>query len=347
MQTRRVDSFDILEQKTSQLDISELKGQSDTTGYLFFCSLCDEALVLSRGQINPRRIHFAFTDNCCPGCGFELDKVLDCKISNLPTGKRLLTNLKCKDPSLLLEPAIVEEDYFQTSTGKGSFLPRDEIAHLTSGISSVDNLLVLKRGQFISFLGEQAHSFSLQYLVRAMLPHPQGLHSDIVVIDGGNIFETYTVSQHAACYELETDRVQEKIHLSRAFTHHQLYNLMVEKLPEAIDAYDAKLAIVTDISLLFSDPDVRDKKEAQDLFNKSLRHIGMIAEQKKTIIIVTNLQTRNRTMDAMLTRIPHVSVKLIDHGAYTRLVLARHPFLPQKIEKVTTLENQTLRGYLS
>src|SRR5919108_3162485 len=242
MQTQHVDDFATLEEKTSQLeplDNSNNIGQSNSsTGYLFFCSLCDEALVLSRREINPRRIQLAFNGNC-PGCGFELDKVLDCKISILSPEKRLLTNLKCKDPSLLFEPEIV--DFQIDNPQRGSVLARDEIPHLTSGIGSVDKVLVLKRGQCISFLGEQSHSFSLLYLVRAMLPPSLGgLDSDIVFVDGGNIFETYTVSQHAASYGLELEKVQERIHLSRAFTHHQLYHLMVEKLSEAVDVYNAK-----------------------------------------------------------------------------------------------------------
>jgi hypothetical protein len=350
MQTERIDDFEVLEQKTSQLEISNRKSQSDnnnSTGYLFFCSLCDEALVLSRRQVNPRKIQFAFDGNC-PGCSFELEKVLDCRTSYLPLEKKLRINVKCKDPSLLFETLDEENNNNFQQSKNSSFLPRDGLAHLTSGISPIDKVLVLKRGQFISFLGSQAHSFSLLYLVRAILPFPQGgLDGDVVFVDGGNIFDTYTVSQHATSYELDSRVVQERIHLSRAFTHHQLHNLIVEKLSDAIDSYKAKLTIISDITLLFNDPDVRNKKESGDLFRKSLHHLAMVAEQTNSIIITTNLQNRNQLMEGMLLRIPHVSTLFVDHGAYTQLLVKRHPFLPEKDEEVVLLENQTLTGYLT
>jgi len=336
MQTRSATS-EPLEQKTWQLDADK----TGSEGYLYYCILCDEALVLSKRQINPRKIEIVFDGNC-PDCGFELDKVLGCRTSSLPEEKRLLTNLKCKDPEILVEP----EEPFQSNTHRGSVLPRDSQPHLTLGIESVDKVLVLKRGQFISLLGDQSNSISFLFIVRAMLSSPQGLDSDVVFIDGGNVFDAYTVSQHAISYGLESERIHQRIHLSRAFTHHQLYSLMVEKLPGAIDSYNAKLSVVSDITLLFSDPDVRDKREALNLFNKSLRFLGMIAEQKNVIIIATNLQTRNKTMENALTQIPHVSSRLKDHGAYTQLTITRHPFLPEKNEEIVTLDNQTLARYL-
>jgi hypothetical protein len=338
MQTRRANDKP-LEEKTWQVDTTS---KTSHEGYLYYCILCDEALVLSRHQIHPRKIQLVF-EGTCPGCGFELDRVLGCAMSSLPGEKRLLTSLKCKDPDILVEP----EESFQSNTHRVSLLSRDSRPHLTLGIDSLDKILVLKRGQFISLLGEKSHTFSLLFIVRAILPVSQGgLDGNVVFIDGGNIFDIYTVSQHGIGYGLSSETIHERIHLSRAFTHHQLYSLMVEKLPVAVDSYNAKLVIVSDITMLFSDPDVRDKKQALALFNKSLRCLGMIAEQKNIIVIATNLQTRNRTMENALVRIPHVSSRLNNHGAYTQLAITRHPFLPENKEEIVTLDNQTLSGYL-
>jgi len=326
-----------LEQKTSQL--VEVKNGNE--GYLYYCVLCDEALVLSTQPIDPLKVRLVFEQKC-PGCGFELDTVLGCRASNLPRKARLLTSLKCKDPEILVEP----DERFQSKTDRGSMLPKDSTAHLTLGIEHVDRVLVLKRGQFVSLLGDSAHSLSLLFVVRSILPAPRGLHSDVVFIDGGNIFDAYTVSRHATGLGLESRMIHERIHLSRAFTHHQLYSLIVEKLPSAIDEYNAKLAVVSDITALFCDPDVREKKEANDMLNKSLRFLGSLAEQKNIIVIVTNIKTRNRAMEEALIRIPHVSSKLKDRGAYTQLTVTRHPFLPEKKEEAVTLDNQTLARYL-
>jgi hypothetical protein len=334
METRR--PLDPLQPKTWQLDQIE----NGNEGYLYHCILCDEALVLSKQQINPRKIELVFEGNC-PSCGFELSRVLGCRASLLPAGRRLLTSLKCRDPELLREP----DDPFEYKTRPGNTLPRDLKPSITTGIDSLDKALILRQGQFVSLEGEPSHSLSLLLCVRATLPHPQGLDSDVVFIDAGNSFDTYTISHHTANLGLETGQVEQRIHLSRAFTHHQVHSLIVEKLATAIDEYEARLAIVSDITALFCDPDVRDKKEALDIFRRSVQFLGTTAERRNMLIVATNQKTRNKAMTDALMHTAHVSAKLKDKGAYTQLTIARHPFTPQKEDEVVTLD-KTLLGFL-
>ena len=170
METRP--AVDPLQPKTWQLDQIE----NGNEGYLYHCMLCDEALVLSKQQINPRKIKIVF-DGTCPSCGFELERVLSCRASLLPAGRRLLTSLKCKDPDLLREP----DDQIEYQTRRGSTLTRDLQPGLTTGIVSLDKALILKTGQFVFLEGEPSHALSLLLCVRATLP--QGLDSDAVFID--------------------------------------------------------------------------------------------------------------------------------------------------------------------
>src|SRR5438309_10046790 len=168
METRH--TIDPLQPKTWQIDQIE-KGSE---GYLYHCILCDEALVLSKQQVNPRKIKLVF-DGTCPSCGFELDRVLGCRASPLPPGRRLLTSLKCKDPELLREP----DDQIEYQTRRGSNLPRDLQPGITTGIEFLDKALILKTGQFVFLEGEPSHTLSLLLCVRATLS--QGLDSDVVV----------------------------------------------------------------------------------------------------------------------------------------------------------------------
>jgi hypothetical protein len=331
METRP--TIDPLQPKTWQVDQIE----NGNEGYLYHCILCDEALVLSKQQINPRKIKLVF-DGICPSCGFELDRVLDCRASLLPPGRRLLTSLKCRDPELLREP----EDKIEYQPLRGSTLTRDLQPGITTGIDSLDKALILKRGQFVFLEGEPSHALSLLLCVRATLP--QCLDSDVVFIDAGNLFDTYAISQHIANLRIESCKVQQRIHISRAFTHHQVHSLIVEKLAKAVDEYGARLAIVSDITALFCDPDVREKKEALDIFRKSVQFLGKTAEQRNMIIVATNQKTRNRTMTDALMHTAHVSARLKDKGAYTQLIIARHPFIAQNEEEVVTLD-KTLLGY--
>jgi len=331
METRH--TIDLLQPKTWQIDQIE-KGSE---GYLYHCILCDEALVLSKQQVNPRKIKLVF-DGTCPSCGFELDRVLGCRASLLPPGRRLLTSLKCRDSELLREP----DDQIEYQTRRGSNLPRDLQPGITTGIESLDKALILKTGQFVFLEGEPSHALSLLLCVRATLS--QGLDSDVVFVDAGNLFDTYTISQHIVNLGLESGRVQQRIHLTRAFTHHQVHSLIVEKLTAALDEYGAKVAVVSDITALFCDPDVREKQEALDIFRQSVQFLRKTAEQRNMIIIATNQKARNKTMTDALMRTAHVSARLKDKGAYTQLIIARHPFTPQKEDEVITLD-KTLLGY--
>jgi hypothetical protein len=333
MQTRS--TIDRLQQKTWQLDASA----NGADGYLYYCILCDEALVCSKHLINPQKIQLAF-NNSCPSCGFELDRVLNCQPSTLPPGRRLLTNLKCENPEMLLEP----EERPEKNAQRARALSRELQPDLTTGVDAVDRILVLKKGRLAYLQGEPSHALSLLLCVRATLPAPGGLDSDVVFIDAGNIFDAYNISQHAMNFGLDLVRIQERIHLSRAFTHHQVCNLIMDKLPSANEEYNASVAVVSDITALFCDPDVCDKKESIDIFRKSIRFIAETAEDHNMLIIVTNLKTRNKSMENTLATTAHVSASIKEKDVYTQLTVTRHPFIPEKQEKVA-LDHQTLTEF--
>src|SRR5215831_8730166 len=165
---------DPLQPKTSQLETI----QNGMEGYLYYCLLCDEALVLSKDPIHPKKIRIVFNETC-PGCGFELEKVLNCQSATLPPDRRLFTSLKCKDADLLFE----KEEKFESQIRRGSSLPRDVQPSITTGIETIDKALVVKQGQFTFLNGEPSHQLSLLLCVRATVPPPIGIDSDVVFID--------------------------------------------------------------------------------------------------------------------------------------------------------------------
>ncbi|MBO0887786.1 hypothetical protein J2P12_01655 [Candidatus Bathyarchaeota archaeon] len=332
MQTRH--TVDLLEPKTWQHE--DTRG---VEGYLYYCILCEEALVLSKHQINPQKIQLVF-DNACPGCGLELDRVLCCQTSILPPGRRLLTNIKCRDAETLLEHDVQPEQ----PARRASSLARDFRPSLTTGIDDIDRVLVLKKSQLVFLQGEPSNALSLLLCVRATLPTPEGLDTHIIFIDAGNLFDTYTISQHAINLGLDPDKVNGRIFLSRAFTHHQVYNLITDKLSTALEEYNSRLAIVSDITALFCDPDVRDKKESWDLFRESIRFLAKTAEKRDMIILVTNSQTRNKAMEAYLKRTAHVTANLKDNGGYTQLMVERHPFIPEQKQELAQ-DDRTITRY--
>jgi len=216
---------------------------------------------------------------------------------------------------------------------------------LSTGNLELDQLLPFRLGQLIALYGRTANKLSSLLCVRAILPKPLGFDSDVVFIDGGNIFDAYATSAHAIRHEIEVESVLTRIHLSRAFTYHQLATLINEKLPQALDHFNAQLAIVSDITLLYCDPDVQDAWDAFNTFRRDIRTLAMLAEQKHALIVTTNLETRNTRMNTTMRQTAHVSAELQDHGTFTQLTISRHPFIPQ-LKTAISPNEQTLDNYL-
>jgi len=193
----------------------------------------------------------------------------------------------------------------------------------------LDRKLILRFSQLVALNGKDSHSLSSLLCVRAGLPKPDGNDSDVVFIDGGNVFDAYLLPKISLKHEINSENALAKIHLSRAFNYRQLSRLLNEKLPLAIDEFKSKLAVVSDMTQLYCDPDIRNKSEILEVFRKDIRSLITLAEQKSVLIVATNFQTRNRGMDNILMHTAHVSATLKDTSTFTQLTLTRHPFNPQ------------------
>lgn len=265
---------------------------------LYYCGLCDEAIVFSKIRISPRKIGLVFGENC-PDCGLELDKVLKCEDYVLP---------------LTVFAQHIFGDRYAPANGKSSppvksaaSFSSEARPRLTSGIGDLDGFGL---GQLAVLQGEASHRLSLLFCAVATLPPPQGFGSDVIFIDGGNLFDPSQISQQSMAFKREEERVQNRIHLSRAFTHHQLSFLIREKLPYALEKYKAKLAVISDITLLYCDPDVRGEREALDLFKGDISSLSKLAKRKEALVLVTVLRSRNQNMESLLTQYENVSRRL-------------------------------------
>ena len=332
MQTRH--TLEPLQPKTWQLETIE----NGVEGHLYYCLLCDEALALSKIQLDPGRIKIAF-DNKCPGCGFELDRVLSCKPSILPSTRRLLTSLKCIDARILAEKNPQQENQICRARSLLSLQ-----APITTGIDAIDKTLVLARGQFAFLQGEQSHALSILFCLRTALSPPLGLENNVVFIDAGNLFDTTVVPQHSGMLGLDNTQVQARIHLSRAFTHHQVYNLIMEKLPSDIDEYHPSLAVVSDMTALFCDPDVHDQKESLRLFRECASFLSTIAGKRQLLVLATCTKSRNRKMERKLSETAHVSALVKQKRDYTTLRVTRHPSQVEKGQEAV-IYSDTLPEY--
>ena len=328
-----------MHRKLSDIPLSE----NGNLRHVYYCMLCDELLILSEQEIHPKKI-ILILNNQCPGCGFSLEKVLRCEILKVDLEIELLAHPEIFDPECLLGPP---KPHAETRINKANSLQSDSEPNLTTSMSSLDKMLVLRLGKVFALQGKAAHALSLLLCVRATLPKSLGLDTDIVFLDGGNIFDVYGISDHAIRHELDPVETHARIHISRAFTYHQLSTLINDKLPEALKRFNAKLVIISDITLLYCDPDVQqqEKVESLEIFRRDVRALVALAEQEHVLIVVTNLQTRNRRMDRILHHTAHVSAKLEDHETFIQLMLAKHPFIPP-LKAIISLNKENLESYL-
>ena len=219
---------------------------------------------------------------------------------------------------------------------------------LTSGIEVLDGILKLNFGQLVTVKGKSAHALSMLLCVRATLPQPLGPNSDTVFVDGGNLFDPYYISDRSVEHGLDTEKVLERLHVSRPFTHHQLACLITDKLSPAIKKFRAKLIVVSGITQLYCDPDIQgeDKEDALRIFAKTARSLASLARQQKCLIIATNLESRNALMDRVLTQAAHVSATIEQKGNLTRFSLLKHPWLPPRTATASSPGVETLESYL-
>jgi len=201
---------------------------------------------------------------------------------------------------------------------------------VTFGVEVFDNALTLKFGEFSVFQGKAAHALCMRFCVRAMLPQPLGPNCDVIFVDGGNNFDPYSLSSLAVEHGLAPEDVLKRIHVSRAFTHHQLACLIIDKLPSAIETFAAKLVIVSDITQLFCDPDVRDddQDDSLQIFAKAVQTLRMLTRQFQCLILATNLKHRSLQMERSLTHAAHVSARIEQNTRLTQFSLLKHPIRP-------------------
>jgi len=202
---------------------------------------------------------------------------------------------------------------------------------LSLNIENVDCLFPgFMLGDFAVLHGSSAAQSLLSSLcVRAQLPYQLGgLETNVLFVDGGNSFRLYDVSTIAQICELDPRDVLRRIFVSRAFTAYQLTSLIFEQLQSAIEKYDSKLVILSNLAQLFLDKDV-PKKEAQQVFLQLTAYLANFAKKNRVILVATHpprfWSKRNRFFKEVLCGRANVvaSIKKFKHRPY--FVLEKHP----------------------
>jgi hypothetical protein len=192
---------------------------------------------------------------------------------------------------------------------------------------------------------------SLLLAVRTQLPYQLGgLESNVVFIDGGNTFRLYKVSHVARLHHLDPRQVHQRIFISRAFTAHQMTQIIFDRLEEAATKYHAKLVIISDFAALYLDKDI-PTQESKEVFSQVTGYLSRLAEKSNLIIIVTHLphcySRRSAFFHAVAFARSNITISITKKSTQPfcqQFILEKHPIL--KLGSVDfPLENLTLNDF--
>ncbi len=203
---------------------------------------------------------------------------------------------------------------------------------LSFNIENIDELFPgFTLGNFAIIHGSAAVlPLSLLLCVRAQLPYQlKGLETNAVFVDGGNTFRLYDVSYIAQIHELDPKEVLERIFISRAFTAYQMTSLVFDKLQSAVEKYESKLVVLSDVAGMYLDKDVPDR-EAREVFNQLTIRLSEFAEKNRVIVVATYPShypsRRNFFFKAVVCARANVVVSVKPSKYGQQFVLEKHPF---------------------
>lgn len=137
--------------------------------------------------------------------------------------------------------------------------------------------------------------------------------------------DPYKIARYARRMELDQKETLDHIHISRAFTVHQLSSIIQDMLEPIIKRYNPRAIIIGRFPVLYLDSDVQ-KKEAQTLLRINLEKIRELAIKYDLITIFTNLDRMMVSKRWNITKKIYSSVDEIvrmkqrEHSIYVELV---------------------------
>ncbi|TRO54031.1 hypothetical protein E2P63_01830 [Candidatus Bathyarchaeota archaeon] len=201
---------------------------------------------------------------------------------------------------------------------------------LSLNIESVDTLFSgFMLGDFAVLRGSSVKSILSSLCVRAQLPYQLGgLETNVLFVDGGNSFGLYDISSSAQACELNPKEVLEKIYVSRAFTAYQLTSLVLEQLQNAIEKFNSKFVILSNLAQLYLDRDI-PKKEAKEVFLQLTAYLAEFAKKNRVILFATHpsrfWSKSSRFFEEVLCARANVVAEIRKFNDRPHFVLEKHP----------------------
>ncbi|NLE04727.1 MAG: hypothetical protein GX638_08005, partial [Crenarchaeota archaeon] len=143
-------------------------------------------------------------------------------------------------------------------------------------------------GDFAVVYGSSSVGYLISLLcVRAQLPvQLGGLASSVVFVDGGNSFRLYQTAKLARIHQIDPRRVLDHIYISRAFTAYQIVSLITQQLRNAVEMFNAKFVVISDIARMFLDKDIPEE-EAKIIYRQVMEYLAGFVKENQVVLVVT------------------------------------------------------------
>ncbi len=256
----------------------------------YSCSECGTLLKKTIGEACQDLLTINVEEEC-PKCGSIL-KTLKKEWKNPPQPQQLYDKYH-KRRSLASQSPILSSK-FQTAYDEFISKLMFDIEALDSSLQNLNT-----DGNTLAIIGDNNHSknnrkFTNVLLTRlciyslSLLRRQEGFSLSsasssplllpyVVIVDAGNSLDFYQFVEFIRQYGLDIKETLQRIVVSRAFTIHQLTNLIIKELPNIIRQLDTCLVIVPDLLHMFThDPNI-DRKEAKHLIKEIVSAIRKIA----------------------------------------------------------------------
>jgi hypothetical protein len=136
-------------------------------------------------------------------------------------------------------------------------------------------------GQLLLFSGHHRLLSLGHYLVAWRVIEQES----VIFVDGANFFDLPLITKLARQLQRDSRRFLERIHISRAFTVHQLEAVVGERLGAAMNKYSSRLCFVSGLLETFFDEEV-PIWEAVRILNRVMRRLKFLTDQGHRVIIL-------------------------------------------------------------
>ncbi|HEY4485280.1 MAG TPA: hypothetical protein VI702_03000 [Nitrospiria bacterium] len=138
-----------------------------------------------------------------------------------------------------------------------------------------------EKGQVIAFFGHRGLLALGHYLMAWRLLQDES----IILVDGANIIDLPLILRFARGFNRNRRELLNRIHLSRAFTLHQLEACISERLEEALKKYSSRLCFVSGFLDAFYNEEV-PFREAARILDKTAKKLRALADQGHRVIVL-------------------------------------------------------------